>query len=519
MKIRTFCPIPLTVMALLIFFSACKKEERYDLLKQVPADAAMVIGFNVNNMKGKIDSEVLRSNPIFQELMGNTGAGNAPDFLSNTDETGIDFDQNLYAIMKESQGKKPFLIFEIDDRKQFEGFLKDLLPDEEMQSVEDIQYYNWGQNLVAWKNNIGVMTQQGNGEELILDIFNLPRDAHLQNPSFDEFSAEKFDIGFWVNAAGYSNLSKGKGNNPTNAAGFAETEHFLLINFEQGQLVAEHKMFGEEEFIQKINTVLNSGYDESLLAYLPNNEITGFLSGNLNIEGITDIMEWATLERNMVRAPMEAKKREEIMALLKEMKNHLKGEFIISMHGFGEEDIPAGSGMMSGMPQPRLFAAFTVDDGSSVQAMFESWGGQEESQIIEAEGYYRVVEDTGLFIIPMDDKLFIVSDTSFRGQLLNGAGGTTEISEGTKQLVTGHSLAFYVNINQLIQDIRQSDNELGMVAGILGKFESVEAHHTEMGDDYMANDLIIHFTDKDTNSLETVLNMLGLLIMGMGLPL
>ncbi len=434
------------------------------LTRFIPKDASVVAGIDAKGMAEKLAKGNMDIDTIASLLSGGNDSSNIETKWNELKTSGIDLTAEVYVFGKQTssimEGSTSTMgvVISLKDVAAFEQFIKKKKPGAEIKPGNDYSYLALGDDfIVGWKDKVAILdnvhggksapgtysTGEGTLSQLLLTkLFAQAASESIESvDAFKGLEKEHGDILFYsaVSATdgGLSAISLSKVGDL-----IADSYTTGSINFEDGEVVASFTGTVSKVLGQILDKYPGHSLDASTLDKYPLHA-DGFMSLSFKPQVIAEIVKYAGAE-DMVNQALA-----QYSLTIEDVVKALKGDITVAVTANDDMQQPQ-PGMPEKSPAKFIFNA-AIGDKPSYDKVVTA---------LNAKGVQ--VPQNGMVAVPMfgnvaasvTDKNFVLaSDMDVLQKYLAGSAKGS-IPDDVKNKINGKSVAFYADINAVMQKIK-----------------------------------------------------------------
>jgi hypothetical protein len=367
------------------------------------------------------------------------------------------------------------------------------------------------------------------------------------NPRFAQTDSGDSDAFFWMDYEAM--LSMMGGGNPYGSMGMISSvlggmydgmHYGMGVNFEDGQINMDVDVFGNQQMLDMWSAMGDSKYDKKLLSYINAEQILGYLSFNLNMEGFGEGMKdlMYPMIRDMSGMGEIAEAGLDVLGILiddEALYNLFTGDAVLAVTGVGEftetvityeydENFNATEverEITDYFPEFTLMAAYGNEDHiDRIIRLIETSG---LTQNLGAFYSMNIPDMPGEFYLAKEDGiLFFTNDTELvTTNLESGFAKDRRLAKDHKKTLKKSTSAFYWNIpnTMAMASTFGLDNMSGPELGFFNmgrqNFESFSVTTLKKVDDASHSEVTIQLADEDVNAFQQIMEMINNMVMDM----
>lgn len=430
--------ILLGVSLLVLLLAGCKKERT----RQEKVSAI------INN----VDAPFFIATLTPQNLIDKSGAteGVLPwtyetlfGFFMLEEETGIDNNEQVQLVAGKGSGIGPDMygIFKVKNQKKFSIMLEKEL-NAEIKEKEGIKYITKDKDnyVMVWNDEfaiaanipINLASLFGGGDESkktvnrCIKLINETEEGEI-NTEYVEFLGKEADIATYFDTEGLMKFLTGmdlvaKDEIAEYKESYEGNKFESYLNFEDGSVSWEHKVFLSEFLLEKINFVPEKGISESLFSFGNTSEPLLKYSFNLNPSLLLDYMKDQMKDETY-------KEFEDSLAVkgfsIEDIKNTFSGEVLMMLDGFTIEKEIVDYGYGEPFEVVNSLPVMGIVIGVKDKAVFTKLAENADESPV---GLMNLGE--GMFGVLTGDVFFISNDTAWINKVVNNNSASVNSEDG-----------------------------------------------------------------------------------------
>ncbi|MBR9921605.1 MAG: DUF4836 family protein [Bacteroidetes bacterium] len=287
-----------------------------DGLGIVPADAPLIVAFNLPALAEKGELQNLQSTPFFASIVSQASLENPAfaDIMRDPSKAGIDINQKLYfaydvnpAIPNELMST---MVISLDDPALFEQMLVDVASGYEIERGSGYNFIDFGRlNMMAWDDHYLVFGESDlfiNMQERMDKYFaTTPSESIAQNPKLRSAMAQNRDISLWATTTPFAEnpyaAIEAFGLKWISPAYFANNYIQAHLDFVDGAVELEVDMDFQESAMEQLSRIFEERTGPELLSMVPEKDVFFSLDGSLSMEGLYNVVNSDRTVRNWLQ--------------------------------------------------------------------------------------------------------------------------------------------------------------------------------------------------------------------------
>lgn len=487
-------------VVLAVLLSGCKKTGNY--YDVIPADAAFVLGVNVQDLMAKGEVKNLLGTALTQQMPGEVDGAmkeQIEQFFTDPQFSGLALGEKVFAFASVEE-KTMCVAAKVGDEAKVTEFFTTLHKEGKCQEIEkksgyrQVQFnenlycaYNGQSFLLYFIENAGQATKQAD------NLMNLKAEQRIAGKEgFQKMLAVQGDVCYFLSMAKAQELAK---NNPIHASMLAtgmdlsKLEMLGGINFEKGKMVFSMEYFSEDaaalEMFKKQAAVCGKPTN-AFLSYFPLSTLL-YVSSNFNGEKLYQFMS----EYNM----LDGLKLPQVD--MQKLLSSFDGDF-----SFGLLDI---SGV--GLPSVALYAQVKDNYLVSMLAGLQEQFGMLAQLTKKGENAYEVAVPMlqMSFWFGIYDKFFyLTNDSGVYAKLGQNAANPLSDNAAVAELMKNTLGGYYINMATImelpfVRMMSASSSAVAEVCNVLSVFDYMEAFMPSPE----SLEFVVYAKDKEQNILKT----------------
>ena len=486
------------------------------LTRFIPKDASVVAGIDAKGMTEKLAKGNMDIDTIASLLSGGNDSSEIETKWNELKSSGIDLSAELYVFGKqtssimEGSSSTMGVLVSLKDVSAFEQFIKKKKPGAEIKTSGDYSYVALGDDyIVGWKDKVAILdnvhggknapgtynTGEGTLSQLLLTkLFAQGASESIESvDAFKDLEKEQGDILFYSAVsstdAGLSALSLSKMGDL-----IADSYTTGTINFEDGKVVASFTGTTSKVLGQIFEKYPGHSLDAGALDKYPLHA-DGFMSLSFNPRVLAEIVKYAGAE------DMANQALSQYSLTIDDVVKALKGDITVAVTANDDMQKPQ-PGMPEKSPAKFIFNA-AIGDKASYDKVVKA---------LNAKGVQ--VPQNGVVAVPMfgnlavsvtDKNLVVASDIDILQKYLSGTSKGS-VTDDVKSKISGKSVAFYADINAVMQKIKAAhpDSTASAKDSTAPFIKDFIATGDKLNGKTVKGDAELRMLDESQNSLVTI---------------
>jgi hypothetical protein len=493
-------------IALVAVIASCGKKPKQ--LNYIPKDVSGVIAIDGKQLAMKsLELKDLLNMDLFKKNI--PGKDSVVDIIKNS---GVDLLNTAYIFGDVAKGEQKMYIgsvFVLGDEAKFEKTLKERAKVAEVKSDNDIKYAFIGNdNIVGWKDQVAISltitgeTDQEKYKAKLKSLFTQPEENSLAaaNEKFKALLKEEADLSIYLNYEKLEDLIKQTsaqlpimvGNN------FKDTYLTSTINFENGKILLNTKLYNNEENTKKAKELFKASVAGELVKGQPGGDVVAFASFALNMEGIIKQLKEAGLLEGVNQG---------LQSLGPEFDANyvaaaLSGDLLATLNNVNLKegrrmDYYTGDSVSYKRAEPEYAVSIGIKDAAKFQKLLDAVIAKSAGAIVKNDKYYSALRD--YFFVTKDNALIFVSSAAIAGNV--AANKITPLDSETNDVISSNTMSFGLNISKLKPGALDAiDVGTAKIVNIL-PIESIVFSAEEVKSDIVTAKTVVNFKNKEQNSL------------------
>ncbi len=560
----------LLLMAMSINFVFAQSIEQY-----IPRDAVVVMKVDPARIAAKVDINELQNAEFFDAMLRNMSADMQGDASSamykamkDPSSYGMDFNKPYYMYATREDNRSMFsFIFELNDASKFATFLNGQFKENEDMAFEESKKFSSYSNDnmgLTWSNNVGQMT----GVMLDQDTTITLEEHEIASSNYLKKSLKKVnekksgasiqsqanykismvnshDATFWMNYEKVQEWTKAMGGEDQSMAALGlgafeekmsalNKDSYMVIgtNFENGKMDMDTKMYMNPDMADLYKKSSGGGVNKKFAKYIPKNDLLGFYSMGLDINGMVGAMK-KIIDPDNAMAPMMEGMAEGAMQGMgidmtaDDVYKMLKGDMVFAVSGIKEF-----KGVVKKTDYDEEFNPIEIEkevtEKLPVVTMLMSYNNESDlKQVMNLAKDYVGLENLGghykmempgspvAMYMGMHDGVMVVTNDKelVTKRLKKGLKRSKRMSKELCQMVTQKSLAGFWDVDATLDVANEFGmGEMGMDGMIRSSketFNNMVITMDKVTSNILDSKMTINFDDKKKNSLTQFFNFIN----------
>lgn len=295
------------------------------LIAKIPKDAAMVFKADLKSLADKAEFKKWKDLSMFDEMRKEESVFDK--ILDNPKKSGVNFMQNAYGYVSKGDEFYGGIVFGIKDAKDFEGTVKGMDNDIEVQKTDGVYTAEVDNNGVAlvWDKNVALMYFRDDEEvmEKAKQAFAQDEDmSMLEMDAYMEYESLDADIGMYMNMKRFQELASEMGGQMQDQFKSMEKAESIgmTVLFEDQQMLIDATYYPVEGATpEEISMMKEESISADLMKLISPTSPKGFYAANMDLDKIFGL--YPQINEEMMEDGFS----------LDEFKNSLNGEMTISL--------------------------------------------------------------------------------------------------------------------------------------------------------------------------------------------
>jgi hypothetical protein len=505
MKNKSISMVKKTTLFLsVVFLLVACGDKKPKQLNYIPKDVSGVVAVDMKKLAIKsLELKDILNADIFKK-----GLPTAADtIVGKIKNSGIDLLNTVYVFGDVEKGEEKnyaAAVFALEDETKFEALLKNDAKATEVKTDNDIKYTYVSDAIVGWKDKIGIIvfidreTDKEKSKTKLKNLFTQPEDNSLAsaNDKFKNLLKEEGDVSIFVNYERIGDLISKASAMPIATTNFKDTYLTSTINFENGKIVSDTKIYNNEANHKMAKELYKASVSKDLVKAQPGGDVVAFMSFGINMEPTIKYLQ-------------EAKLLDGINQGLKSLgpefdANYvaaaLSGDFIATLNSLSVKEV-SKMDYMTGEMKPGKDIAYEyavtigLKDAAKFQKLLDAVAAQ--GGIVKGDKYYKVANMA--FLVPRSNSIVIVSGETVATDL--AANKNTAMNAADVDLISANTMTFGVDISKVKPEVYEFMGADAVRIAAALPFESLYLSAEEVKGDAVTTKGVLNFKNKDQNSL------------------
>jgi len=494
----------LALSILCLAFSSCQNDASIaeDAIINIPSSSSSVTSFDLKSLMDKADFDEVQKMTFYKDAVKDVVQGNPSlaAVLNNPAESGVDLESKIY-LSQEVNVVDPTQSFNcvlltLKDKAAF----KTLMTSSSSASVSSgsgYEYFSPSRGVtIGWSDQLAVIAlAQGSGADLksgLDKIYATTKETSVaQNDNLKQCFSKSADVISWFNSEPLAEASKGEMGMAMAMAGFSADmlkDNFIhsYFNFENGEIVSNSEYQINEKLAKEYRHIFKDEVKTDFSKYLPAENLAFAVTTGLDSRGMKMILDGKGMSG---------------------MADFQLKEFGLSMDGLTKTfdgDLLVSGYRVDGQKNPTMLLATKINDMDYLKKIIDL-GIEYNSLIDKGDGVYGIADMNALDDFGRTPQLYVSGDMLFLGdasttveKMKSGEWGKSKLVGGEiKKVVSDNIFGAFADFQTIAQLIDMGNIDLnGIKNGIMRMDRDDSTFKVEM-------------TDKNTNSLKSIFNMLN----------
>ncbi len=494
------------LLAVAIMLASCG-DKKPKQLNYIPKDVAGVLAIDTKKMALKsLELKDILSADIFKK-----GLPTAKDsIIDKVKNSGVDLLSSFYVFGDVAKGEERnyvALVFALEDESKFEKTIKELSKSTEVKTDNELKFMFVEDAIVGWKDKIGIMltidggTSKEKQATKLKALFSQPEENSLAsaNDKFKSLLKEEGDLSIFVNYEKVGDLVKQLSQVPgMNNTSFKDTYLTGTVNFEDGKMISDVKLYNNEENTKKAKELYKASVSKDLIKAQPGGDVVAFMSFGINTEPLIKYLQEAQLLEGI---------NQSLKSLGPEFDANyvaaaLSGDFIATLNGVKIKEI-SKMDYMTGEMKPAKDIAFDyavtigLKDPVKFQKLLDAVITSSGGAIVKNDKYYAVTNMA--FIVPKTNSFVIVSTEEVAKDL--SSNKNTALASVASDLMSANTMAMGFDLTRVKPEVLEfMGAEPTKIVNAL-PFESMYISAEEVKSEVVVSKAVLNFKNKEQNSL------------------
>ena len=545
------------------------------LEQYISKDALVVMKVDPQRIGQKVNFEDIKKMDFFESMMeGITGdmdkeTGSViSEALKSPGAYGMNLNVPYYVTFESDQkNSKVSFLMNLSNNEQFEKLLKDQMREiESAKFLENNNVKSWQVDggAISWKGNvaqiIGINVERDSTDHATDDAFHTAKrdflktaltegyrtkisQSILSHSNYKLSAAHPHDINVWMDYGYISSLSSNEGMESLammGMGGYAEKmaalneDAYLLMgtDFENGKMDIDSKMYMGKDMAKIYQKSTERVFNKRMARYIPKENLMGFFSMGLNIEGMVSALKELFDPKNESMPFMEGMAVGALQGMgvdmtANEVYQLFPGDMIMAVTGMKkftgktmttdyDEDfnpIEIEKEVTQELPLVTMMMSYT-DDENLKQILdlaknalgFEQGNGFMSMAVPNMPMKMYMAHEKGVFIVSNDENLI-------QKKRKKGFSRGKRMSKSQCKMLLEKASVFFWDVPKTVDVVKGMDVPMPGVDGLLRTTKETFSNFTMTMDkvkgDVMDSKMSLNFEDKNKNSLTQFFNFVN----------
>lgn len=447
------------------FITSCSKSVPKEI-KYIPKDAFVVLGMDLKSLSEKSKAANINWDSLMKASIDD--AADYQEGKKKWDElrtSGIDTAGRLYMFVKmggsimNGQSSSVGFVGGLNDVTKFEAYVNSQSPEGGIKKESNYSHARMHNMNIGWNSEVVIVSLVNMGysensesqstasaDQMLATIFaQKETDAVSSIPEFAELNEEKSDMIFWTNSTSATAAIPFIG--VTKLADLLKDSYTAsTINFENGKIEANCKSYSNKTLADILKKYAGPTVDMDMVNKYPA-QADGFTTFSFKPELLVELIKFSGFDG------MANQQLAEMGLTLDDLAKLFKGDFAIIFSDIHEEEKPNTYDPEIKMKEPTGSLVFDAKIGD--KALYDKVAAKlYEKGLMEKNGNMYVPKNLsgeGNSWSVTDKDMVIATDSALLNQYLAGNAGKANIPSDIAALTKGKSVAFYLNINKILE--------------------------------------------------------------------
>ncbi|HRH48717.1 MAG TPA: DUF4836 family protein [Panacibacter sp.] len=513
------------LFVVIIFAAASCKKSAPNQTKYIPKDAMFVFDMDWKSLSEKAAKGNINWDSLFKSVADegdDSAIAQGRKLMEDFKNSGVDMESNLFFFLKiggsmmNGQSATGGIVAGMKDAGMFENYIKKQPGAGEIKKESNYSYISIGNDFtVGWNKDVVILSGSGmqggsatapasnTAPQTLAALFSQKEEESVAAiPEFLDLMTEKADMLVWTNS--------GTMMNAVPLLGLTKFADLLkdsfgagAINFEDGKLVGNFKSYSGKDLADIWKKYAGPTVNMDMVNQYPT-PLTGFAAFSFNPEIIKEIIKFGGMEATANQY------MQQMGFTLDDITKAFKGDFVIAFSDFGIKETENDYGGMkykSKTPVGKLVFNATIGDKAAYDKIVAKLAEMGEMEM--KNGQY-VPKGMGDYISwNMNGKnLVVATDTELMQQYL-AAKGNAAVPEDVASQSKGKSIAFYFDINKILQAIPADSAYLQTSESAKATFKNVIVTSDNFNGKYVGSNFELRTMNDKENSLVTLVKFIS----------
>lgn len=513
------------LFVVIIFAGASCKKSAPNQTKYIPKDAMFVFDMDWKSLSEKAAKGNINWDSLFKSVADegdDSAIAQGRKLMEDFKNSGVDMESNLFFFLKiggsmmSGQSATGGIVAGMKDAGMFENYIKKQPGAGEIKKESNYSYISIGNDFtVGWNKDVVILSGSGmqggsatapasnTAPQTLAALFSQKEEESVAAiPEFLDLMTEKADMLVWTNSGTMMNAVPLLGL--TKFADLLKDSYGAgAINFEDGKLVGNFKSYSGKDLADIWKKYAGPTVNMDMVNQYPT-PLTGFAAFSFNPEIIKEIIKFGGMEATANQY------MQQMGFTLDDITKAFKGDFVIAFSDFGIKETENDYGGMkykSKTPVGKLVFNATIGDKAAYDKIVAKLAEMGEMEM--KNGQY-VPKGMGDYITwNMNGKnLVVATDTELMQQYL-AAKGNAAVPEDVASQSKGKSIAFYFDINKILQAIPADSAYLQTSESAKATFKNVIVTSDNFNGKYVGSNFELRTMNDKENSLVTLVKFIS----------
>ena len=498
-----FLPVLAVCLILAVFSTSCsKKIENH--VEYIPADAAGVLAFDVQQITLKVAWETITDMGAIKMLFERfrqedetPGQESVENLLSDPKAYGFDLLNQYFLFMGHTDEQQYVAaIIPLDDESELETQLEK--EGKQIQKGKGIQYAAFGEGLIGWKNGMSVFIATKDKATLLPQLESIFQKKHhtlfADNENFRKLIEQSADITMWGSMEKMAESNKL--NEATTTASMASnvdpeelknTYYNSVLNFNDGEIKWDFSYYMNEQNLADYNRIVDKKFNREILTKIPGKSVIAAGGGAVNVNKLWEKMKEEEQDEALkAYAQLLNFNIEDIFTLF-------EGDVVLAIHKLDPI-----------LPLPELVLGASVNSVAKLDSLIEKYDGY----LLDKGNYHTLRGGWGVNLIRDGNFVFLVRGKELTNRILSGKVAASEaLAPDHQSRITDNKVMFYVDVKRLTDGLNNSMLASEEIQKINAEIKDLEFVAPPLSGNVARATLTLRFHKADQNSLFTLLKM------------
>ena len=527
----------LTVLLVLVLFSACSRVP--DHAKYIPKDAVAVAGINLKGLGKKIAWNMITGSKLFKEMQKRIPEKSAKDAVSGIEKAGIDAMNTFYIYVKTDTrfagGNRITALVPLSDASAWEAYVKQTFQnvairetgDRKEASLGDNMYVGWNKNLLIIINVMAAADQNDAADSTMqqakpatdlaaisaemANAFGVTKENSIVgNKRFTDLDMEGHDLTFFLN---YDQLmSQYMSGNVAQKMGVSLSNTLWKdagvtagFDFVKGKITGDMHYYMSPEMNDVCTELGSTNLDKDMMDRLPDQNMDLLLAMHLSPKGIKGMLEKVgVLGLANIGLSAAGLNADNVLDAFTGDMAIVMNDF--SLHAESVTDSFMGQVVVHQNQKPSLSMSYIVKINKKEEFRKLVKLAKDNGLQPMGNGFVMPIDDKDSVYIVMNDQYLVASNKLANANgFLQGSFKSDKKADAPVSQVSGHPMAVYVDIRQMLQNIDasigHSSHDSAMIMESKKLLNNMSLTGGSFKDNAFAYHLDINFSNTEENSI------------------